>query len=313
MDWKPVIPFEPISMTIIPSSTDWIAQIKWDGVRMLIYYDGQEVRLMNRRLHERTKQYPELQDIAAYCSASSIILDGEIIAFDQTKPSFHEVMKRDALRKSTSIAQAVGQTPIMYMVFDVLLYNGKWIVDRPLTERLDVMQQQIRPSSAVQLTESFPSGTALFDVMEQQGMEGIVCKSLSSTYAIGGKDSRWQKIKIKRDLYAVVGGVTIRDGMVNALLLGLYDQSRLLYIGHTGTGKLTMQDRRQLTEVLADMILPRKPFMNESDRFEDAIWIKPVLTVKVQYMEWTPHGTLRHPSMQAFVRMDPTACTFQQD
>lgn len=73
---KPIIPFEPITVNQIPTGDNWVAQIKWDGVRILTYCEGGEVRLINRRQNDRTMQYPELQDAKAYCSASSFILDG---------------------------------------------------------------------------------------------------------------------------------------------------------------------------------------------------------------------------------------------
>lgn len=80
--FKPLIPFEPVSRDTLPAGSQWIAQIKWDGVRMLAYENGQELRLVNRRLHDRTVQYPELVRPRNLCSASSYILDGEIIALD---------------------------------------------------------------------------------------------------------------------------------------------------------------------------------------------------------------------------------------
>src|SRR5690606_15036114 len=94
------------------SGDNWIAQIKWDGVRMLVYSDGSETRLFNRKLNERTTQYPELLKVSAYCRANSVILDGEIIAFDQNKASFHEVMKRESLRVSSKIKTASTHTPV---------------------------------------------------------------------------------------------------------------------------------------------------------------------------------------------------------
>ena len=112
MELKPVFPFEPISTETIPTAADWIAQIKWDGVRMLTYYDGNEVRLWNRRCHERTEQYPELLDIRSYCKVSSIILDGEIIAFDDKKPTFHEIMKRESLRKNKALTERSLRRPL---------------------------------------------------------------------------------------------------------------------------------------------------------------------------------------------------------
>lgn len=60
---NPIIPMEPISCEEIPKGADWIAQVKWDGVRILTYFDGQGTRLYNRRINERIHQYPELAQI----------------------------------------------------------------------------------------------------------------------------------------------------------------------------------------------------------------------------------------------------------
>ena len=70
---KPIIPFEPVVAEEIPTSSAWVGQVKWDGVRVLTYYDGQKIKMHNRRLNERTFHYPELQNIGEYCSATSVI------------------------------------------------------------------------------------------------------------------------------------------------------------------------------------------------------------------------------------------------
>jgi len=313
MNLDPVIPFEPVLADRIPQGTGWTAQIKWDGVRMLAYFDGREFRLVNRRRHDRTAQYPEFHEPAAWCRASSFILDGEFVAFDRRKPSFHEIMRRDSLRKPEQIHRAVGEIPVAYMVFDVLYCDGQWITSRPLAERQQVLASILRPQPHVQPVENADDAEALLAVMKAHGMEGIVCKRLDSTYAIGGKDKRWQKLKITRDLLAVVGGVTFRDGIVNALLLGLYDgDGRLFYIGHAGTGKITAAEWRRLTREAASLAVREMPFANRPERAKGAVWLRPALVAKIRFLEWTDRGTLRQPSIQAFVDMPPEACTFAQ-
>ena len=144
-------------------------------------------------------------------------------------------------------------------------------------------------------------------------MEGVVYKDLGSTYSINGKDGRWRKRKVLQDLNAVVGGVTYRDMTVNALLLGIYaNDGELIYIGHAGTGKLTQKDWALLTEKANDLQISRNPFKNEPERSRDAVWLKPELTVKVEFLELTPGGTMRHPSIQAIVDMDKSECTVDQ-
>lgn len=313
MRLSPVIPFEPMLTDKLPQGDNWVAQIKWDGVRMLTYCDGTETRLVNRRLNDRTQQYPEFLVPNQYCSASSFILDGELIAFDEKKPSFHEIMKRDSLRKQQNIESAITQVPVTYMIFDILFLNGNWVTSESLRKRQALLNQIIKPTDSVQIVRNFSDVNALFDLMKAHNMEGIVAKNLDSNYAINGKDARWQKRKLNKDLYAAIGGVTYRDGIINALLLGVYSQDSFIYIGHSGTGKLTHAQWRELTRKAEPFIVPRSPFINIPDRHGDATWIKPHFVVKVQFFEWTPAKTMRHSSIQSIIEsMVPTECTFDQ-
>jgi len=311
---QPITPFEPILTEDIPKGENWIGQIKWDGVRILTYFDGQEVKLYNRKKNERTLHYPELQDIRAYCRADSVILDGEMIALgNDGKPSFHEIMRRDGLRRLDRLNQVRNNVNVTYMVFDCLFYNNEWKHKWALKDRLELLQHIILPNESVQLVTSVPSQNIhhLYEVIRQENMEGIVIKDLNSTYAIGEKSDRWQKKKNYKDLIAVVGGVTYRGDVVNALLLGLYDKlGQLWYIGHAGTGKLKASDWRLLTEAIKPLITEKRPFINQPERLKTAVWLTPKLTVKIQYIEWTKGHSLRQPVIQAFVNVPPEECVF---
>ena len=308
--FEPIIPMEPQSSDTIPNNEEWIAQIKWDGVRLLTYYDGTTVSLYNRKGRERTLHYPELLKISKYCTAESVILDGEIIALGPDgKPSFSEVMRRDGIRRLERIETYSKLIPVTYMIFDVLFYNGKWILDLPLSQRMDLLAKIIIPQPNVQLVTSHPDGQALFEAVKQHDMEGIVLKQKNSPYIPGGKKDYWLKVKNYRDLIAVVAGYTLNEGVVNSLLLGLYDENRhLWYIGHVGTGKLTKQEWRELSEVLRSRTVEEQPFVNRPQRHKDVYWVKPELTVKIKYTEWPKGRSLRQPSIQAFVDAEPEQC-----
>lgn len=312
---EPIIPMEPQSSENIPAKDEWIAQTKWDGVRVLTYYDGQAVRLYNRKLNERTFHYPEITDIKAYCDAKSVILDGEIIALGPDgKPSFHEVMRRDGVRRTEKLAQIKNVVPIAYMIFDVIFYNGKWINAYSLRQRNQILSDIILPDNQIQLVSSHEDGAALFKVMKQYGMEGIIMKRLDSQYMIGEKKDIWLKIKNYRDLIAVIGGYTLRGEIINAVLLGLYDdQGRFLYIGHSGTGKLSQQEWKTLTEILRPLTRKERPFANKPERQTNVYWVQPMITVKLQFAEWTEGLSLRQPSLQAFVDVPPAECKFSVD
>lgn len=311
MKLEPIIPYEPMRANEISEGDQWIAQVKWDGVRILTYFDGDRIKLFNRKRNERTLHYPELVDIASYCTAKSVILDGEVIALGEDgKPSFHEVMRRDAIRRPERIQEVQKQVHIAYMIFDIIYYNDEWIHSYPLKERMTILEHTIQPSELVQLVPSYQDANALFKLMEQQQMEGIVMKDVTSKYRIGSKDDRWRKIKVYRDLIAVVGGVTLSHGIVNSMLLGLYDNfGNLHYIGRAGTGKLKKEDWRILTDEIRPLQIERSPFANPVPG-KQIVWIQPLLAVKVAYAEWTEGRSMRQPSIQAFVDVPPHECRF---
>lgn len=312
--FKPLIPFEPISRDTLPTGPQWIAQVKWDGVRMLAYEDGQELRLVNRRLHDRTAQYPELVTPRNLCSGSSYILDGEVIALDPDtgKPSFYHVLRRDRMSRPEGIAQAIHQIPVTYMVFDILFYEGKWVTDQPLADRQRLLHEVLNTAPHVQEVTNTLDAASLLTVMRQHQMEGIVCKDLTSSYGIQGKDQRWQKVKIMHDVYAMIGGVTYRSGIVNAVAVGVYDGPDFVYIGHVGTGKQNSNTWRELTHQVEPLIRQDRPFHNVPERSAETTWVEPRIGVKVQYMELTHHNTLRHPSIQTFAEVTREDCLANQ-
>ncbi|WLR51845.1 non-homologous end-joining DNA ligase [Bacillus tianshenii] len=312
MELQPIQPFEPVRADTIPNGEHWIHQVKWDGVRVLTYFDGGQVKLINRNGNNRTAQYPEFIDITRYCMARSVILDGEIIALVDGKPSFQQVMKRDRLSSSFSIKQGMLEVPVTYMIFDILYCNGKWMTESPLRDRQELLQRIIVTQENVQLVHNFENGIRLFDAIKSKGLEGIVSKDLRMPYQVNGKDKRWQKVKNYLDLYAVVGGVTYRNNVVNSLLLGLYTDGEFQYIGHAGTGKLRHADWKALTNEIEPLLTEEAPFTNPPQQTERTRWVKPALTVKVQFMEWTDDNILRQPSIQAFADKPIKECTFAQ-
>ncbi|PLR98733.1 non-homologous end-joining DNA ligase [Bacillus sp. T33-2] len=306
----PIFPMEPASSESVPESDEWIAQIKWDGVRILTYFDNGAVRLFNRKKRERTLHYPEIVNIQGYCSAKSVILDGEVISLGENgKPAFNEVMKRDGIRRLDRINMVRKIVPVTYMVFDVLFLNGEWIHNKPLLDRLNLLSEIIMPNEHIQCVSSGNDGGSLFRAVKEHGMEGIVMKQIDSPYLPGKKKDYWLKIKNYRDIIAVIGGFTLRNNIVNAILLGLYDDSgRLIYVGHTGTGKMTVQDWKDLTEVLRPSIVSNQPFANQPERHAQSVFVRPEITVKIKFAEWTDAGYMRQPSIEGFIEVPPAEC-----
>lgn len=307
---KPIKPFEPVSSTTIPPS--YLAQVKWDGVRVLAYFE-QELTLFNRSLNERTNTYPELHDLPDLVKAKSFIFDGEIVALNEKgEPSFHDVMRRDRLKKDHQIARGVVSNPIFYMIFDVVYWDGEWVNERPLFERLALLKNGLEENNSIRIVQNHEDGNKLYEVIKEKGMEGIVCKDVNSPYVINGKSANWMKIKNYKDIYALVCGVTFRGKSVNTLLLCLYDSNKKLrYIGSAGTGKLKSDEIADFSSTIESLQEATSQVIDGPQQ-SGVTWVSPKIIVKVTYLEWTSDLRLRQPVVQTIVEGDPTDCTLQQ-
>ncbi|MGV3464689.1 MAG: non-homologous end-joining DNA ligase [Heyndrickxia sp.] len=304
---------EPVSGTAIPTGEEWIAQVKWDGVRVLTYANNAGVRLYNRKKNERTTHYPEITNINEYCSRGSVILDGEVISLGENgKPSFQQVMRRDGLRNIERIRLAAESVPIIYMIFDIIYLNGIWIYDKSFRERNEILSQIITPNKHIQLVPSVNQTQSLFNAVKEQELEGIVLKRVDSPYTIGKKRGDWLKVKNFQDIIAVIGGYTLSHNTVNSILLGLFDsKGKLHYVGHTGTGKMTVRDWKELTKELKEIVTEQLPFYKIPQRHTDAVWVRPEKTVKIKFAEWTEGGALRQPSIEGFIEFPPEECLLE--
>ncbi|WP_377889664.1 DNA ligase [Alkalihalobacillus sp. R86527] len=311
---KPIKPFEPVKSTSIPISPHSIAQVKWDGVRVLAYFDKYHLKLFNRSLNERTATYPELQDLPSLTESPSFILDGEIVSLNEKgEPSFHDVMRRDRLKKPEQIAKGLQINPIFYMVFDVIYWGGEWINNRPLIERLKLLEECLDQNQTIRLVQNHEDGEQLYSIIKAKGMEGIVCKDLRSPYVINGKSDNWKKIKNYQDIFALVCGVTFRGNNITTFLLGLYDSNNQLhYIGSAGTGKLNRDEIAHFSEIVDSFTQPASPILALDSNRKDVVWLSPEIIVKVTYLEWTADKRLRQPVVQSVSNGDPKACSFQQ-
>lgn len=303
-------PMEPKLSHQIPIGENWIAQVKWDGVRILTHVLDSEVTLWNRHGRKRTHQYPELLNAHEYVGQHSVILDGEMIALgDDGKPSFHEVMRRDGIRKLGRVATVMRQVPVFYMVFDILYLDGTWCVNFNQAKRNDLLKQTIVETSYLQCVKS-DRPEVIHAVTAQFGLEGIVAKRLDSLYTFAKKSGNWIKVKHYQDAIVVIGGYTVNDAdIANALLVGLYDEhDQLIYIGHVGSGRFTQMEWKDLTSRLRELRVPNAQFTHYPRSTRDALWVAPLITVKIHYMQWPKNMYLRQPSIQAITDVKPKEC-----
>lgn len=270
----------------------WLFEPKWDGMRLLLAWDGVAVSLRTRSGRDAGKQFPEL---TAASFDRPLILDGELVALDEGgAPSFERLQPRMTGHRP--------HLPIAFMVFDMLFDDGA-VIDEPLEARLDRMEGITLTPPLVRSETVRGEGDALFDAIRDRGLEGIVAKRLGSTYRPGVRSPDWRKVTVRRTLRGVVGGFTAgeggRDATFGSLLVGLWSGSRLRWIGAVGTGfgdvALT-----QIRAALDSMRVDECPFNPDPELPSNAMWVVPNLVAVVEYKEWTSAGRLRGPSFKGF-------------
>lgn len=297
MELIPVM--EPLPAKEVISGSEWIHQVKWDGIRGITYIDYGKLSIFTKNGRERTTFYPELKDTIQLLKGDQAILDGEIVVFDShNKPSFQRVLTRERIRVAGNLPRYIQSYPVNYIIFDILFLNGKDLRSLPLSERSDILSRHIQKSSNITVTDSFENGLELYELMKEKNYEGIVSKNKSSRYLAGKKHNEWYKTKIVKKILAVIGGLSWKAGMPNSLLLGIYEQDDLSYIGNASIG-LTQSDFRLLKEYSSSLQQEKSPFVNLTN-VRDTTWLKPVLTCWVSFLEWTEGRSLRHPQILGF-------------
>ena len=296
----PVRPMEPFSRKEPFDSERHIFEVKWDGVRMIAFCTGGAVRLQNRKLHERTLQYPELGELLKLLGPHEAVLDGEVIAMRQGRPSFFAVMERDVCKSEQRVERMRKALPVSFMVFDLLYHNGCDLTPEPLERRKARLGQLLAASGdIVHIVESYPRwGKALYSATREQGLEGIVAKDVSSPYLQGQKSAMWQKIKHRKRQLCAVCGFSPGAGGAASILAGAIKDGAMIYVGSVSTG-LKSRDVELLVPALLSMRTPEPPFPNPPAT-RGVVYTKPALTFLVDLAEWTEDLKMRSPVFSGF-------------
>ncbi len=294
---------EPMKATLgtLPSDDDgWGYEIKWDGVRAIAYCEPGQIRLESRNLREISSQYPEVRALALELEGRPVVLDGELVAFDEAeRPSFQLLQRRMHLGSATEVRRRMRETPVTYVIFDVLHLDGRTLFNLPYEARRAELESLGLDGQSWQ-TPAFHrgDGAVLLEATRARGLEGVVAKRLQSPYRPGRRTRDWIKIKNVRSQELVIGGWLPgkgrREGELGSVLVGYYDDDRLRYAGRVGTG-LTDADLRLLRERLEPLEIAESPFEGRRPP-KGSRFVEPRLVAEVEFAEWTSAATLRHPS-----------------
>jgi bifunctional non-homologous end joining protein LigD len=282
----------------------WWFEPKFDGVRTLLYLEGEEVRLISRTGRDQTATYPELGRVYRRISAVNAVLDGEIVATDdQGHTSFELLQQRMNLAGRSEIERIRKKIPVELVVFDILWLDGQDLTKLPLSERRERLQGVVLEDKGIRLVYWVADeGIRFYEAAKKHGLEGVIAKRAASRYQPGRRSEDWRKVKILKIQDCVILGWTPgqkgRSDVFGALLVGAYSDGQLRWIGQVGTG-FTDRLLNELLSRLKEIETDRPPIDDPALRkVKGARWVRPELVCAVEYLQMTAIGKLRAPSFK---------------
>lgn len=293
-----------------PSGEDWLYEVKWDGVRAICYIEDGQLRMVSRNGNSMERQYPELSILPHQVDAATAILDGEIAALDNRGlPSFELLQRRITVGDAGSIAALARSRPVVFFAFDLLYLDGQDLRGVPLVERKALLHKILKPNDLVRYSDHFAgAGEELLKAAKAQGLEGIVGKRASSLYE-SRRTSDWVKWKIVASSEFVLCGFTKGErDLFGALVLGIYDRGKLVWVGNVGTGF----DRKTMEAIhakLAPLAVKKCSLEYDKNLPREATWVRPDLVCEVRFSNWTEDRRLRAPVFAGLrPDIDPQEC-----
>lgn len=282
----------------------WCFEIKLDGFRMMAYIEPGKVKLQTRNLKDYTGKFTQITAALQKWKRSAVI-DGEVVMLNEKDHSDF-----NALQNWRSDADG----PLYYFVFDLLWLDGKDYMNEPLYRRKSVLKS-ILPKSSVVIYQSeiMTHGIPAYKMAQGEGLEGVVAKRIDSIYRPGVRTKDWLKLKVNQEDDFVICGYTRNEGVAtfSTLILGTYKEGKLSYVGEVGTG-FSEQAKKAIMAQLKPAKkcpFPKEPKLSNmwKKKKPDIIaWCWPDMVCRVQYLEITKEGVLRHPSFKG-LRVDKQA------
>lgn len=280
----------PMLATLIDEPFDddnWIFEIKWDGYRAVAYCDGKKVELISRNLTSFTKKYYPVTGAFKQIKLNAVF-DGEIVAVDERGLAVFQSL------------QNWQNTPVhlQYFIFDILWLDGFDLTEIPLIERKRILKEVLPENEVLKYSDHIAgNGKEFFQTAVSQGLEGIMAKKINSTYQTNKRTKNWLKIKVNLRQEVVIAGFTQPRNarkFFGSLLLGLYEDNELVYVGHTGSGFST-KSLEQIYQKLQPLIISECPFKKCPKGNMPVTWLKPKLVCEIKFAEWTKDRIARQP------------------
>ena len=299
----------------LPEGSDWMYEVKFDGYRALLLKNNDRVWIRSRNDKDLTATYPSVAAAGRRLNADQAVLDGEIVAVDADgHPSFQALQHRAAHPRHT----------IVFYAFDLLHLSGQDLTGRTLDERREQLPGVLNDSGVLLSIELPGTSQQVIAAVRNLGLEGVIAKRRRSPYTPGDRNTAWVKLKLDRQQEFVVGGFRPGPHGIDALLVGCYEGTRLLFAGKVRAG-FTPHVRREVFARVKPLSTNRCPFADlphsrpshwgggvTAEQMHEMQWIAPKLVAQVRFVEWTAEGHLRHASFLG-LREDKAATRIRRE
>jgi len=282
----------------LPEGPDIQYEIKFDGYRALAMKSEGKVHLRSRNDNDFNVRYPAIVKALAPMPDETVI-DGEVVALDRDgKPSFNTLQNYGS-----------AGAPLHFYIFDLLILKGRDVMSEPLVKRRELLQEHVLPKLAEPIRYSPVLEAKLEDLIRSvkaQGLEGLVAKRRNSKYEPGQRSGAWQKMRVNQGQEFVIAGYTPSPKNFDALVIGYYESSKLMYAARTRNG-FTPASRAELFKKLKPLEISGCPFANLPEKkagrwgagltaakMAECRWLKPQLIGQFEFVEWTEDAHLRH-------------------
>jgi bifunctional non-homologous end joining protein LigD len=292
-------------------------EIKWDGYRAIAMCNKTQTQLLSRNQKSFEQRFFPVYTALSQWNIN-VIVDGEIIAMNEKGKSSFSTLQN--WRKETD-----GE--LLYYVFDIMWWEGYDLSGVVLTERRKLLQKLIPTAiPTIRFSETIEGNAhELIKVIHNMGMEGIMAKKSDSLYYPGLRTREWLKMKAGNRHEVVIGGYTQNEGTsktFSSLLVGVYKNKKLHYMGKVGTG-FSVRTQQEILDKMKPLVRKTNPFaepidVNKPSRFRPGplhakvTWLKPELVAEVRYTELTNDGIMRHPSFEG-LREDKKATQVMEE
>lgn len=237
----------------LPEGAAWLYEIKIDGYRAIAGRSGNKILFRSRRGNDFTRKFASIAN-ALRSLPNETLVDGEVAALDeQARPSFNLLQNYQSSRGA-----------LVYFVFDLLIFRGESLLNKPLDERKAILAEEIVPKLQEPLLYVEPIEGKMEDLIRavrEHGLEGLVAKRRDSKYEPGRRSGAWRKMPVEKTQSFVIGGYTIGGSTFDAVVFGFYEQGKLIYASRSRNG-FTPVSRADLLKKMKPLEVKECPFAN---------------------------------------------------